>query len=46
MDLTVFNQGLLIMGLGMAGVFMTLIIFYLMIFIFNRTMKDKPVRED
>lgn len=40
-DINIMKQGLTIMGFGLAGVFLTLIIFYFMILIFNKTLKDK-----
>jgi hypothetical protein len=42
----IMNQGLFVMGFGLAGVFITLIIFYIMIVIFNKTLKDKPKKDE
>jgi hypothetical protein len=46
MTASAMQQGLLVMGLGMGGVFVTLVIFYGMILVFNRLLKDKPDRDD
>jgi Na+-transporting methylmalonyl-CoA/oxaloacetate decarboxylase gamma subunit len=45
-DVNVMKQGLTIMGFGLAGVFVTLILFYFIIVIFNKTIKDKNNIED